>query len=46
MDASRETVARALATLRRQGLVSTGWRKITVVDPPRLRAFAQSPEDD
>lgn len=45
MDASRETVARALATLRREGLVSTGWRKITVEDPPRLRAFAQSPED-
>ncbi|GAA0580467.1 Crp/Fnr family transcriptional regulator [Actinomadura livida] len=41
MDASRETVARALATLRAEGLVRTGWRKIIVVDPPRLRAFAR-----
>jgi CRP-like cAMP-binding protein len=40
MDASRETVARALSTLRREGLVTTGWRKITVEDPPGLRAFA------
>ncbi|MBT2211859.1 Crp/Fnr family transcriptional regulator [Actinomadura sp. NEAU-AAG7] len=40
MDASRETVARALNSLRRRGLVSTGWRKITVVDLPGLRAFA------
>ncbi|WP_433461407.1 Crp/Fnr family transcriptional regulator [Spirillospora sp. CA-128828] len=45
MDASRETVARALSTLRREGLVSTGWRKITVVDPAGLRAFARSPDD-
>jgi len=41
MDASRETVARALNSLRRRGLVSTGWRRITVVDPPGLRAFAE-----
>ncbi|MFD0690327.1 Crp/Fnr family transcriptional regulator [Actinomadura fibrosa] len=41
MDASRETVARALSGLRRRGLVSTGWRRITVTDLPALRAFAQ-----
>src|SRR5690606_6585622 len=33
MDASRETVARALAALRAEGLVRTGRRKITVLDP-------------
>ncbi|TDD72914.1 Crp/Fnr family transcriptional regulator [Actinomadura rubrisoli] len=46
MDASRETVARALNSLRRRGLVSTGWRKITVVDLPGLRAFAQGRQVD
>ncbi|WP_051712716.1 Crp/Fnr family transcriptional regulator [Spirillospora albida] len=40
MDASRETVARALNGLRREGLIRTGWRRITVVDLPRLRTFA------
>ncbi|WP_067465026.1 Crp/Fnr family transcriptional regulator [Actinomadura macra] len=40
MDASRETVARALNSLRRKNLVSTGWRRISVVDLPGLRAFA------
>ncbi|POM22199.1 cAMP receptor protein [Actinomadura rubteroloni] len=41
MDASRETVARALNELRRRGLVRTGWRRITVLDLDRLRAFAR-----
>lgn len=41
MDASRETVARALGGLRRAGLIRTGWRKITVIDLPRLREFAK-----
>ncbi|WP_242907256.1 Crp/Fnr family transcriptional regulator [Actinomadura terrae] len=40
MDASRETVARALNGLRRRGLIRTGWRRITVVDPSGLRAVA------
>jgi CRP-like cAMP-binding protein len=40
MDSSRETVARALNTLRRGGLVRTGWRRVTVVDLPRLREYA------
>lgn len=31
VDASRETVARALRLWRRQGIVETGWRRITVV---------------
>ncbi|MFB4309795.1 Crp/Fnr family transcriptional regulator [Actinomadura sp. GTD37] len=44
MDASRETVARALNGLRREGLIRTGWRKITVVDLPRLREFAKENE--
>jgi CRP-like cAMP-binding protein len=44
MDASRETVARALNGLRREGLIRTGWRKITVVDLPRLREFAKEQE--
>ncbi|MFG2091347.1 MULTISPECIES: Crp/Fnr family transcriptional regulator [unclassified Spirillospora] len=43
MDSSRETVARALGTLRAEGLVRTGRRRITVVDPPGLRAFARRP---
>ena len=41
MDASRETVARALTGLRREGLIRTGWRKITVMDLPGLREFAK-----
>lgn len=41
MDASRETVARALNSLRRRGLVRTGWRRIIVVDLPGLHRYAQ-----
>lgn len=41
MDASRETVARALNGLRREGLIRTGWRKIVVLDLPGLREFAK-----
>lgn len=41
VDASRETIARGLALLRRRGLIRTGWRKITVIDRHALRAFAQ-----
>jgi CRP/FNR family transcriptional regulator, cyclic AMP receptor protein len=40
VGASRETVARALHGWRRQGLVRTGWRRITVVDRKGLRAYA------
>lgn len=40
MDASRETAARGFRELRDRGLVSTARKKITVLDPERLRAFA------
>jgi CRP/FNR family transcriptional regulator, cyclic AMP receptor protein len=39
VGASRESVARALATLRDRGLVSTGRRRVVVLDLPGLRAF-------
>ncbi|MFC9974464.1 Crp/Fnr family transcriptional regulator [Spirillospora sp. NPDC127200] len=42
MDASRETVARALGVLRRKRLVDTGWRRIVVLDLPGLRDYAES----
>ncbi|MBD2899367.1 Crp/Fnr family transcriptional regulator [Actinomadura nitritigenes] len=44
MDASRETVARAMTGLRAAGLIRTGWRRITVIDLPGLRAFAEDAE--
>lgn len=37
---ARETVARALTTWRRGGIVSTGRKRITILDPPALRAIA------
>jgi CRP/FNR family cyclic AMP-dependent transcriptional regulator len=40
VDASRETVARALKSWRRRGLVRTGWRQITVLDRAALHAYA------
>ncbi|MFC5187836.1 Crp/Fnr family transcriptional regulator [Actinomadura harenae] len=46
MDASRETVARGLNRLRQEGLVRTGWRRITVVDLPGLVEFARRPADE
>lgn len=41
MNASRETAARGLRTLRDRGLVTTSRRKITVLDPQALRAYAE-----
>jgi len=41
VGASRESVARALGTLRQRGLVTTGRRTITVVDRDELRSFAE-----
>jgi CRP/FNR family cyclic AMP-dependent transcriptional regulator len=41
VDASRETVARALKEWRSLGLVRTGWRRITVLDRARLDAYAR-----
>jgi CRP/FNR family transcriptional regulator, cyclic AMP receptor protein len=40
VGASRESVARALGSLRARGLVATGRGTITVLDPAGLRAFA------
>ncbi|GGV34977.1 cAMP-binding protein [Actinomadura cremea] len=45
IDASRETVARALAVLREAGLVRTARRRITVRDPGVLRTFAEDALD-
>lgn len=39
VSASRESVARALRTLREQGLVHTSRRSLVVADPDRLRNF-------
>lgn len=39
LGVSSMTVAKALATLRREGLVTTGYRQITVPDADRLRAW-------
>ena len=39
VGASRESVARALATLRDQHLVATGRRSVTVLEPDTLRSF-------
>ncbi|MBC6461132.1 Crp/Fnr family transcriptional regulator [Actinomadura sp. HBU206391] len=41
VDASRETVARALKVWRAHGLVRTERRKITILDAAGLRAYAQ-----
>lgn len=40
VDSSRETVARALKVWRADGLVDTARRKITVLNPDGLRAYA------
>ncbi len=40
VGAAEDTVQKALRTLRRRGLVRTGYRQITVLDEPALRALA------
>jgi CRP/FNR family transcriptional regulator, cyclic AMP receptor protein len=40
IGASRESVARGMAELRRRGLVTTGRRSVTILDPDGLRGFA------
>ncbi|ACY97823.1 transcriptional regulator, Crp/Fnr family [Thermomonospora curvata DSM 43183] len=40
VDASRETAARGFGELRERGLVTTAYRRVTVLDLPGLRAFA------
>jgi CRP-like cAMP-binding protein len=39
VGASRESVARALRTLRDAGVISTGRRQVLVLDPPALLKF-------
>ncbi|ROO88422.1 CRP-like cAMP-binding protein [Actinocorallia herbida] len=46
IDASRETVARALRDWRALGLVETGWRRTVIRDPAALRAHAGALRDD
>lgn len=41
VDASRESVARALALLRAQGLVATGRRRVVVRDLPGLQGYGR-----
>ena len=42
VSASRESLARALGVIRKQGLIRTGRRSIVVLDVDRLRTFAGS----
>jgi len=43
LGASRSTVARTLRVLRDRGVISTGYRAVTVTDPAALRALAGLP---
>ena len=43
VGAAEDTVHKALRTLRDRGLIRTGYRRITVVDPAALRALADAP---
>ncbi|GAA3205402.1 Crp/Fnr family transcriptional regulator [Actinocorallia longicatena] len=45
VDASRETVARAFKDWRAAGIIATGWRQTVILDPARLRLFAESLDD-
>jgi CRP/FNR family cyclic AMP-dependent transcriptional regulator len=42
VGAAEDTVQRALRMLRRRGLITTGYRRVTVVDPPALRAVVET----
>ena len=46
MAASRATVTRALGDLRERGAIRTGYRKITIISPARLREIAASQRND
>jgi CRP/FNR family transcriptional regulator, cyclic AMP receptor protein len=46
VDASRETAARGFGELREAGLVETAYKKVTVLDLPRLRDFAHGCASD
>ncbi|GAB3663684.1 Crp/Fnr family transcriptional regulator [Actinocorallia lasiicapitis] len=45
VDASRETVARAFKEWREAGIIVTGWRQAVLLNPAKLRLFAESLED-
>jgi CRP-like cAMP-binding protein len=40
--ASRATVARTIAEFREQGMISTGYRKVMILDQPRLGSVARA----
>lgn len=37
---TNETAIRALADFRKSGLIATGWKRVTILDPKRLEALA------
>jgi CRP/FNR family transcriptional regulator, cyclic AMP receptor protein len=44
ISSSRSTVARTLRSLRRQSLIRTGYRSITITAPQQLRRIARASE--
>lgn len=44
VGAAEDTVQRSLSRLRRQGLIQTGYRRITVLDPQALRSLGEDAE--
>lgn len=44
MGISAMTLAKSLALLKREGLVETGYRRVTLTDPPRLRRWLAAHE--
>ena len=45
VGAAEDTVQKALRTLRSRGLIRTGYKRITVVDPAALRTLADEAEE-
>ncbi len=37
---SQETAIRTLAAFRKKGIISSGWKRVTILDPERLRKLA------
>ena len=38
---SQETAIRTLAAFRKQGIISSGWKRVTILDPRRLRDLTE-----
>ena len=38
---SQETAIRTLAAFRKKGIISSGWKRVTILDPRRLRGLAE-----